>query len=499
MTVAAGRAVRTYGNLKPARRRLIGGLGPAGVAAAAVALGAAFLTVVAAGLAAGLAVGLIGAVIVAPLGVELGGYTLADRIVRRALVARGRGRGETIYRSGVVSRLPGGHRLPGLLWRTRVADVETGRSGWPALGVVIYPAPHRLFAITVRCDPAGLDLVDQATVDYWVAATGAWLQALGSEPDLVQAQVTVESAPDPGTALARTVADLRHPSAPTLAQQVMADVVETYPRAAATTDTRVTLVFAAPKARRPRGGGPVRRVSDEEMCRRIAARLPGLAQTLRSTGAGAVVPMSAADLAAACRSAYDPVAAADLSRAPRDSVVWADCGPVAAEERWDHYRHDSGVSVTWGMAAAPRGVVHDTVLARLMAPDAGLRRKRVTIIYRPLSPTQTARAVDTDVRDSQFRFAQKGRPSARDLADVHAARATAAEEAAGAGLVLFTLLYTATVGSIDDLDLAEDAIRDQSEATRLRLRPLYGSQAAGFAAGLPVGVVLSRMAHIPLS
>jgi hypothetical protein len=497
VTAVAG--TRTYGNFKPARRRLIGGLGPAGVAAAAAALAAAFLAVVLAGLLTGLIVGLIGALVVAPLGVEVGGATLADRIVRRTLVSRGRSRGELVYRSGVVSRLPGGNRLPGLLWRTRVADVETGRAGWPALGIVIYPAPQRLFAITLRCDPSGLDLVDQATVDYWVAATGAWLQALGSEPDLVQAQVTVESAPDPGTALARTVADQRHPSAPTLAREVMADVVETYPRAAATTDTRVTLTFAAPRARRPRSGGPVRRVSDEEMCRRIAARLPGLAQTLRATGAGAVVPMSAGDLAAVCRAAYDPVAAAQISRAPRDTVVWADCGPVAATERWDHYLHDSGVSVTWGLAAAPRGVVHDTVLARLMAPDAALRRKRVSIVYRPLSPAATARAVDTDVRDSQFRFAQKGRPTARDIADVTAARATAAEEAAGAGLVLFTLLYTATVASVEDLDLAEDTVRDQSEATRLRLRPLFGSQAAGFAAGLPVGVVLSRMAHIPPS
>ena len=488
---------RTYGNFKPGRRRLIGGLGPAGVAAAAVALAAAFFTVVVAGLFVGLLVALIGLLVVAPLGVEVGGYTLADRIVRRLLVARGRSRGESVYRSGVVSRLPGGNRLPGLLWRARVADVETGRSGWPALGIVIHPAPARLFAVTLRADPAGLDLVDQPTVDLWVAATGAWLQALGSEPDLVQAQVTVESAPDPGTALARTVADLRHPGAPQLAREVMTEVVQTYPRAAATTDTRITLVFAAPRARRPRGGGPVRRVSDEEMCRRIAARLPGLAQTLRTTGAGAVVPLSAADLATVCRTAYDPAAGADLSRAPRGSVVWADCGPVAATERWDHYLHDSGVSMTWGLAAAPRGVVHDTVLARLMAPDAGLRRKRVTIVYRPLSPAQTARAVDTDVRDSQFRFSQKGRPTARDLADVAAARATAAEEAAGAGLVRFTLLYTATVAGVDELDLAEDTIRDQSEATRLRLRPLYGSQAAGFAAGLPVGVVLPRMAHIP--
>jgi hypothetical protein len=276
----------------------------------------------------------------------------------------------------------------------------------------------------------------------------------------------------------------------------MATVVGTYPQASASTETRVTLVFAAPKPRRPRSGGRVRRVSDEEMCRRIAQRLPNLSQMLRVTGAGMVSPMSASDLASSCRAAYDPAAAVDLSRAPRDAVVWAQCGPVAAEERWDHYRHDSGVSVTYGLAEAPRGIVHDSVLARLMAPTPALSRKRVTIIYQPLTAAQGARVVDTDVRDSTFVYGSKARPTARDRANMTSAHATATEEAAGAGMVLFSMLYTATVPSVDDLDHADDTIRDQSEATRLLLRPMYGSQAAAFAAGLPLGIVLSRMAHI---
>jgi hypothetical protein len=298
MTMAAQqpRVVRTYGNFKPARRRLIGNLGPTGVAAAGLVLMVTFGVVATAGLVPGVVVGLIGAAVITPMGLEVGGYTLSDRIVRRVLVRRGRSHQEHIYRSGVVSKLPGSNRLPGLAWRSKVVDVETGRAGWPALGIVIYPAPHRLFAVSLRADPAGIDLVDQSTVDMWVANTGAWLQALGSEPDLVQAQVTVESAPDPGTALARAVDDLQRPGAPTLARQVMTEVVDTYPRAAAATDTRITLVFSAPKPRRPRGGGTTRRVSDDEMCRRIASRLPGLAQTLRTTGAGSVVPLSASDL-----------------------------------------------------------------------------------------------------------------------------------------------------------------------------------------------------------
>jgi hypothetical protein len=58
-------------------------------------------------------------------------------------------------------------------------------------------------------------------------------------------------------------------------------------------------------------------------------------------------------------------------------------------------------------------------------------------------------------------------------------------------------LVTVTVADIDQLDEAEDTVRQLSASTRLRLRPLYGSQAAAFAGGLPVGIVLSRHAHIP--
>lgn len=492
--------IRTYGNFKSARRQLIGSLGPIGVLAAVVVLVVAFFTMAAAGLAYGLMVGAIGAVVVGPMGVQIGGYTAAERGVRRLLWWRGRRQRRTAYRSGVVSPLPGSHRLPGLAWRSRVMDVDTDRPGWSAVGIVVYPGPPRTFSVTLRCDTSGTDLVDPETADAWVANTGAWLQALGSEPDLIQAQVTVETSPDPGTALASAVAAQVRPDVPRLAAEVLDEIVRTYPRAAAATDTRVTLTFRAPKPRRPRAGGLVRKVSDEDMCRRIASRLPGLAARLRGTGAGEVSPLSATDLARVCRAAYDPAAITDLSRVDDPAVVtWADCGPVAADEHWDHYVHDSGVSVTWGLADVPRGVLHSTVMPTMMAPDLGVAAKRVTVIYRPLTPAQASHTVDADVRDSAFQLGRKARPTARDMVAVSAAHATAREEAAGAGLVRFSVLFTVTVPGLEALDRAEDAIRDLSEITRLRLRPQYGSQAAAFTAGLPLGVVLADMAHLKVS
>ena len=489
--------VRTYGNFKLARRRLIGGMGPMAVALAAGFAVLTLMSLLLAGFQVALLIALAGVAIVVPMGVQWQGRTLAERASRRVLVAYGRLGREHIYRAGVVSRLPGTTRLPGLLFQSRVVDVETGRVDFPHVGIVVFPG-QRQYAVSFRCDTSGTDLVDDETVDTWVARTAQWLRSLNQEPDLLQAQVTVETAPDPGTRLATAVQRQIKDGAPALARQVLEEVVREYPRAAPTVDTRVTLVFAAPKPKRPRSGGPRKSITDDEMCMRIASRLPVLIEQLSGTGAGDVQPMTAGQLAEVCRAAYDPASAVDVSVADPDTVTWVEAGPVAADERWDHYRHDSGVSMSWGLADSPRGLLYATTLPRLMQANPGLLRKRVTLLLRPMSLEQAARDVDMEVRDSRFRAAQKRRPGARDFADMAAANATAIAEAVeGEGLIRFSLVLTATVATVDDLDAAEDIVRQLSASTRLRLRPLYGGQAAAFAAGLPVGVVLHRAAHIP--
>ena len=59
-------------------------------------------------------------------------------------------------------------------------------------------------------------------------------------------------------------------------------------------------------------------------------------------------------LAATVRAAYNPAARGELSRSMgggeggADLLTWADAGPVATQESWDGYRHDTGFSVSWG-------------------------------------------------------------------------------------------------------------------------------------------------------
>src|SRR2546426_183805 len=52
--------------------------------------------------------------------------------------------------------------------------------------------------VVLTCNADGASLVDREQIDTWVAYWGQWLAALGMEPGLVSASVTVEAAPDTG-------------------------------------------------------------------------------------------------------------------------------------------------------------------------------------------------------------------------------------------------------------------------------------------------------------
>jgi hypothetical protein len=59
------------------------------------------------------------------------------------------------------------------------------------------------------------------------------------------------------------------------------------------------------------------------------------------------------------------------------------------------------------------------------------------------------------------------------------------------------MLVTATVAHPDELETAAAAIDTLAPAARVRLRRLYGAQAAGFSAALPLGIVLPDHLQVP--
>lgn len=275
----------------------------------------------------------------------------------------------------------------------------------------------------------------------------------------------------------------------------MSEVVAAYPAASSETATYVTLTYR-PDPGQSMNGSRLATRSDRsaDMVANLAIRIPALAGGLIAAGGGAVFPMSATRIADTVRIAFDPLAASVVLEARAETgssgLGWHDAGPVSAEESSDAYFHDGVVSRSWVACEAPRGTTRCGVLRSLLEPSLRIGRKRVALLYRPLDPASTARAVEADRRSAHFMAASTtGLVNARASSAVRAAEQAAAEEAAGAGLIEFGLVVTATASDADELRTAHAEIANLAASARLRLRVAKGQQAAAFATALPAGVL----------
>ncbi len=308
----------------------------------------------------------------------------------------------------------------------------------------------------------------------------------------------MDSAPEPGSTLADAVANALDPSAPAAAREILGQLVVAAPGAAADVDTRVSLTFD-PKAS---SAAPSTLTAAAAEAGRA---LIGLESSLGMCGVSVLGRLGAADIAGVIRTAFDPAARGEVLRiAARaragpgpDPLGWADAGPIGAEEFPDRYQHDSGTSVTWAWQEAPRQNVTADVLARLVAP--GPFPKRVTLQYRPFLAAAATRVLEAEVNAAAFRAHYRHRTgrdeTARDAHDQARARQAAAEEAAGAGVCLVSLYVTVTVTREEDLPRAAAWTEAAAESSKIRLRRMTYSQAAGFATTLPCGICPADLAH----
>lgn len=478
---------RTYSHW---RRPTGGGLGPLTVAGTGLLLGGGVVTVVMAvfvkSLLGAVVAALLAAVALSATTVPVAGRPMVVRAAGWVAYRRSRSTRRYLYAAGVVAPVgTGRHQLPGIASGTRLWDCVDAYD--QPFALIQATATHD-FSVAVRCSSTGAELVDQVAVDRQVARWGEFLAQLGLEEHLVGCSVTVQTAPDPGVALTQLLAAQRGQDPPALAVQVMAEIADTYPQASAVVDTVVQFTWSGIAEGRKR---PV-----AEMAADIGASVPELLQLLVGTGAGTRPrAMGSAAVSAFVRRAYDPAqstAIAALGDAGA-GIDWDDAGPVSHTAHRDSYTHDSGHTVVWSMSRPPRGVVHSDVLHDLLAPHDRIAVKRVTLLYRPFDPKLAADTVDHDVQAADFKTGQQNRVTARDRADSLAAAQAAEEEAAGAGLVAFGMLVSATVTDPADLPRARATVQNRlAGPARIALRPCYGYQPAAFAATLPTGIVLPR-------
>ncbi len=426
--------------------------------------------------------------------IRVGGIPVAQLAVQRLRWWHGTTAGHTSYRAEIVKRHTGVLQLPGTLAATELLSAEDGYGG--RYGLVRDQRTGYLTA-TLRVVPTSTWLADTGDADGWVANWGGWLASLGYLPTVRWVTVTVDTAPDPGSTLTDQVAAAIDTSAPRAALHIMDQLVATAPAAAADVDTRVSITVdpaAAPAAPRNLTGAITE----------TGQTLTGLESALGSCGVTVLGRARAADLAGIVRTAFDPAVRGDVNRllatgiSPRleEQLNWASAGPAGAEEAWDCYRHDSGVSVSYAWREAPRQNVRADVLARLLAP--GPYPKRVALQYRPLPASAAAAALDSEVRAADFRreYSRRTRRdmTARDAHDHARARQAADEEARGAGVSLLGLYVTVTVTDPGLLSRAAADTEASAETSKIRLQRLYRSQAAAFTATLPCGVCLPELA-----
>jgi hypothetical protein len=481
----------TYGNWRRPRRA---GLGRFGLVGTIGVFGGLVLTLLASliSLVAAAFVLVPFAVLLLPLLIRTqDGRNLYQLVMLRVGWLRRKSRGSLSYVSGPLSQRPGGRfRPPGLLSRVSLAE---GRDAYDRPFGVLHHRGRNLYSIVLGCEPDGGSLVDPDQADVWVAAWGEWLARLSHEPALRGASVVVETAPDPGTRLANEVLPRIRPDAPPAARAVMEEVVERYPDASSEMHTYITLTYGLPQGRKR---------DLEEVLTDLAIRIPGLLSGLVGAGGGSAVPLSAERIAEVVRVAYDPAVAGEVlnvrAQYGSSGLEWEDAGPAACVESVRAYQHDSGVSRTWLLSLAPRGTVRSNVLRGLLEAAPGSRRKRVALLYRPIDPATSARIVESDRRAAQFMATSgKGMVQARAASETRAAEQTAAEEAAGAGLVEFSLMVTMTVDSTEQLPDAAVIMRNLQAGARISMRPADRMQAAAFACTLPAGILPWEHVLIP--
>lgn len=435
------------------------------------------------------------------MGTALGVFTVRDRhgqsrIARMAAHCAHRkaaGRRTNLYRSGPVGLIPGGTaQLPGLLARSRLHQFADSFDREFAL--VFMPETNHA-TVVIECEPTGLALEDPQTIDAYVANWGGWLADLGKASDVVAASVTVETAPDFGVRLRQSVDTRRHPDAPAAVVAMMEEVKATFPQSAPLTRAFLAVTVTAWRAGAPRP----RKVEDLGLD--LGARLGRLTEHLEQCGAGDAHPLTAQALCEVVRSAYDPAVAQHIAAAHAEGITpplsWDDVGPLAHDAGWEWYRHDSGLSKSWVMSVAPRGEVFSHVLEALLSPAGDVDRKRVTLLYRPVSAARAMDVAEKDVTAAKNRAASTGTPDFRAIDDYAKTIQTAREVSKDAGMLNFGLVITATIRNPQDALAAGYGIEDLAAESQLTVRPAYGAQDTAFAAGLPLGLVLPDYVMVP--
>ncbi|MFF4902620.1 PrgI family protein [Streptomyces sp. NPDC001068] len=357
----------------------------------------------------------------------------------------------------------------------RAHDPTTGRP----VGVVHDRATGHM-TLTTLLAPGGSLMAPTAAVQSSLRTWGSVLDAMSTDEQVKGASVTIQITPGAGEALGDDVAGRKDPNAPQLAKRIIDELVRTTPHATASVAPWMSVTVDPNATASP----------PADLAEQVAETLR-VVDSLDLSGTGTDIERRAndVDLRRIVRAAYDPDVF-NARDAEFEELTWSECGPQAADDGWEEYSHDGGISVSWVLREMPRRPIPYSVLLPLLAP--GRYQRRITLSYRVLDPFEGEAVLEREISHAHQRAQAtaevKGRAKYSQRADAQRAERAAAQVAGGAQVVDWTLMVTVTARRTADLPAARQELARAVKATRgIRMRPAFGAQAAVFAAGLPIG------------
>ncbi|MFF5338501.1 SCO6880 family protein [Streptomyces sp. NPDC013181] len=368
--------------------------------------------------------------------------------------------------------------LPGVGASSTLIRAHDPTTGKP-VGVV-HDRVTGWMTVSTLLAPGGSLMAPTGTVRGRLRSWSSVLEAMSTDEQIKGASITIQITPGAGEALGDDVKARQDPSAPQLAKDLISELVRTTPRATASVAPWMSVTVDPNASAAP----------PTDLAEQVAETLK-VVDALDLAGSGTDIERRATDvdLRRLVRAAYDP-AVFNARDAEFAELSWAECGPQAADDEWETYAHDGGVSASWVLREMPRRSIPYSVLLPLLAP--GRFQRRITLVYRALDPMEGEAVMEREISHARNRAMAtaevKGRAKWSQKADTQRAEQAAAQVAAGSQVVDWTLMVTVTARSLEELPAARQELERAFKATRgIRMRPAYGAQAAVFAAGLPLG------------
>ena len=158
-------------------------------------------------------------------------------------------------------------------------------------------------------------------------------------------------------------------------------------------------------------------------------------------------------------------------------------------------RVDRAVHRSWWFARWPRREVPDAGWLAGLINGMDCTRT-VSVVFEPIPPSQSDRAVDREVvkreANMESRRRRDFRVTGKDRKALDEAEAREAELNSGFAEMFYVGLVTLTAPDDDTLELQAAQLEQVAAQAGIELQPLWGQQAAGWVASLPLGRSLAR-------